>query len=431
MIAVGILISIMTVMTALLVACEFALVRLRYSPLEMNAEEELRKDRLTRFLVEDPDRTARALRFGKTLTTLAVGAGLLLLNVQAGWDRLESGYAWVAPTILLIAGGGVFYVLAELFPRAVAIHSPLSTLRAVQLPVNAFLLLVYPLLRFIRMFKTRLYDLLKLNLDNDLNPLDVEVQLRAMGEEAVVLSPAVRKIIDRAIQLPDLVASDILLPRNQVRWINLFDPPAESLQMARQTGHTRFPLCEGDLDHCLGLIHIKDIFRSGRADAAVELRKLCRPIARVGQEEKLVDCLQRLISQKTHMARVEDDFGGTIGVITLEAIIEELLGDIQDEFDVEHEFIVKISDQLYEVDGLTALHDLEEVIGRPLERDDVSTVGGLVTAELGCIPERGAQLTYNHLQFTVEQVDERRVVSLRVQCLQPNPEPDITLDQEA
>lgn len=402
---------------ALFVGVEFSLVRIRYSHITPENYEKLIHPRILRWLVSDPDRTARALRFGRVLIVLFWGGSFFAL-IDPVWrtDPTDSGtpVGIILLVLLCALGASVFYLLAELLPRAVAIRSPEKILRRTGRLAALFLFLILPFLWILGKFKQRVYRILKLNLDNDLNPLDIEVQLRAMGEEHVVLSPGVRKIIDKAIQLPDLDVSDILLPRNQVQWIDLHEDPKESLDMARKTGHTRFPLCEGDLDRCLGIIHIKDIFRSETAGAFPDFRKIRRPIATLALEDGLIEALQRLLGLKVHMALVLDEFGGAVGVVTLERILEELVGEIQDEFDMEDEEIVPLGVNRFSVNGMTPIHELEERLEVDLDRDDVSTFSGLITSELGRIPESGETLDYDRLKVLITEVDEKRIIGTEV-----------------
>lgn len=413
------------VVYALFVGVEFSLVRIRYSHMTPEAYDRLIRPRLIRWLVRDPDRTARALRFGRVLIVL-FWSGAFFALITPLWEgavaragEIPGGAAFVA---LCALGASLFYLLAELLPRAVAIRSPEKILSRTGRAAALFLFLVLPFLWLLGRFKQRVYRVLRLNLDNDLNPLDIEVQLRAMGEEHAVLSPAVRKIIDKAIQLPDLDVSDILLPRNQVQWIDLHENPRESLAMARRTGHTRFPLCEGDLDRCVGIIHIKDIFRAGAGDSAPDFRKIRRPIATLGLEDGLMEALQRLLGLKVHMALVLDEFGGAVGVVTLERIIEELVGEIQDEFDMEDEEIVPLGVNRFSVAGLTPIHELEERLDVELGRDDVSTFSGLITSELGRIPEQGETFLHDRLEVLVTEVDEKRIIGTEVTVSPPEPE---------
>lgn len=410
-------IFVLLIVYSLFVMVEFSLVRIRYSHITPEIYERMIRPRMIRWLVQDPDRTARALRFGRVLLILFWSGAFFTLS-EPIWTTLSGSLGKVvgAGVYLLysLVAASIFYVLAELLPRALAIRSPEKILRRVGSLMAICLVLLLPNLWLIGRIKQKVYDLLRLNLDNDLNPLDIEVQLRAMGEDHVVLSPVVRKIIDKAIQMPDLDVSDILVPRNQVNWIDLHEDPKKSLEMARKTGHTRFPLCEGDLDRCLGIIHIKDIFRDPAPDNQIDLRKLRRPIATLQLEDKLMEALQRLLGLKVHMALVLDEFGGAVGVVTLEGILEELVGEIQDEFDMEDEEIIPLGINRYNVAGLTPIHELEDRLDLDFDREDVSTFSGLITSELGRIPEKGEKLAYGTLEILITDVDEKRIIATEV-----------------
>ena len=188
----------------------------------------------------------------------------------------------------------------------------------------------------------------------------------------------------------------------------------QNIELAKKSGHTRFPLCEGDLDQCIGVVHIKDIFRSSGDIKYLDLRRIKRDIIRVMPEESLDDVMQKLMHSRTHMALVLDEFGGITGVITLEGIIETLVGSIQDEFDFEEEPIKQIQDDIYLVSGLTPIHEFEEILSIEVENKEVSTVGGLITSELGHIPQKQERLRFNGLDIAITEVNEKRVIAARV-----------------
>ena len=158
-----------------------------------------------------------------------------------------------------------------------------------------------------------------------------------------------------------------------------------NLERMKAAGHTRFPLCRGSLDDCVGMIHIKDIFRWREPVSGIDLFKLKRSIATFSLETPLEEAMERMLRAKFHMALVVDEFGGVVGVITLESIIEEMVGEIQDEFDSEETQITALSGGEFRILGLTPLHEVEEELGVTLGNDEVSTFGGLVTGELGRI----------------------------------------------
>jgi CBS domain containing-hemolysin-like protein len=169
------------------------------------------------------------------------------------------------------------------------------------------------------------------------------------------------------------------------------------------------------LDDCVGILHIKDMFRWSGAAEDLDPMKLKRNVAMFDLETPLEEALERMLRAKFHMALAVDEFGGIVGVVTFESILEELVGEIQDEFDSEEEQIRALrAPDTYRISGLTPIHDLEESLGLEIENEEVSTFGGLITGELGRIPARGDTLSIAGMQIMIDEVDERRVIAARV-----------------
>jgi CBS domain containing-hemolysin-like protein len=164
-------------------------------------------------------------------------------------------------------------------------------------------------------------------------------------------------------------------------------------------------------------MHIKDIFRAKEEVLSLKFKKLARPVVYVRADDHLESVLEKLLEARLHMALVRDDFGGTVGLITIENIVEELVGNIQDEFDSEAEQIEEINEDEFIVDGLTPIHDVEEKLNIEIEEEDVSTIGGLITSELGRIPEVGQTVRLGNLELEAVEVDEKRVLSARVRVI--------------
>jgi len=399
----------------LVVACEFSLVKLRYAHLDEVIVESLRAHSVLGRMLERADMYARTLRFARIFFALLAG---VFLAVWLGMLDPERPLSSV--NILLFLGVSIiYYVGCELCPRALALKYPVPVLQASAPVVFLLRIVLFPLGFPVRWCRSFIYRFMGLDIEDDLSPLDVEVQLRALGVEDTRLSAVARSVINKALLLPELVVSDILVPRNQVQWLDLQASTEENLDKARQSGHTRFPLCEGDLDQCIGIIHIKDVFRRGNQDAMVSLRQIRRPVITLDIEDRVEDALQKLLGLKMHMAVVADAFGGIVGVVTLESILEELVGEIQDEFDMEEAQIVSLGKDTFRIHGLTPLHDISERLGIDLEREDVSTLSGLVTAELGKIPNQGERLVVENLEVEAVKVDEKKLISAEVRILRP------------
>lgn len=405
---------------ALLVACEISLVRLRYAdPDEFDLEDLRRRKRVT-YLLNRADWAAPVMRFGIMAVTIALG---LVLFPMIGYVMDKVAYfhsqpgATIKAIVAFLLAASVVSLFGFLFPRGFALSNPMRALRLSSWFIIGVVAVLLPWFKLLRSIARRLFGLVRLRFEHDFNVLDFEVQIRALAEDEEPPSAYQRKLLKNSLRIRDLEVSDVLLPRNQVQLFNLEDSLEENLTLARHTGHTRFPLCDGDLDRCVGLIHIKDIFRHPGDPRKIDLRRIARKIERFKADTRLEEALQRMLAQKVHMALVSDEFGGALGVVTLETILEELVGDIEDEFDLpESEDFTQTGPDEYLVDGLMAIHDLEEELNVEIDTDEVSTLGGLITNELGRIPLPDEVITMDQygLEVTVKEVDERRVLAASV-----------------
>ncbi|MDP4694640.1 MAG: hemolysin family protein [Opitutales bacterium] len=408
---------LMLILHAYLVICEISLVKFRYGGVSDGELSELKQRPGLARLMEQGDQTGRVVRFSKTLCTVAVGLLLLpLVSDFFGLFVLENAPdRWVVVLLSFVSAVSAHFFFAEIFPRGLAMRNPVQAIQRSYRVLLVFQLVTLPVMLFFRVLKKMLFRKLGVDVDDELNPLDLDVQIRAMGEDSSNLSPLIRRILNRTIQMKELVVHDVLLPRSQVIIYDIEEDFDANLEVMKQAGHTRFPLCRGDLDECLGIIHIKDIFRYRDAVAAIDPMKLKRNVAIFPLETPLEEALERMLRAKFHMALAVDEFGGVVGVITLESILEELVGEIQDEFDSEEEQILQLRQMdHYRISGLALIHDIEERLGIEIENDEVSTFGGLITGELGHIPIRGEKFKAYGLEVTVDEVDDRRVISTTV-----------------
>jgi CBS domain containing-hemolysin-like protein len=410
-------VALMLVLHAFLVMCEISLVKFRYGGGSAQALEQLKRRRGIARLIEKSDQTGRAVRFSKTLCTVAVG--LLLMPLVSDFFGLfelaQVPERWLVVLLSFVCATSVHFLFAEIFPRGLAMRDPVKGIQRSYRVLWVFQILTWPGMLFFRGLKQILFRRLGVDVEDELNPLDLDVQIRAMGEDSHALSPVVRKIVNRALQMQELVVQDVLLPRSQVVICDLEEDFQANLKVMKEAGHTRFPLCRGSLDDCVGILHIKDMFRQRGPLAEVDLVKLKRNVATFDLETPLETALERMLRAKFHMALAVDEFGGIVGVVTFESILEELVGEIQDEFDSEEDQIRAVrAPHTYRISGLTPIHDLEEALGIEIENDEVSTFGGLITGELGRIPARGDTLSLAGMRITIDEVDERRVIAVRV-----------------
>ncbi len=412
--AIGLLI-----VNALLAAGGFSIIKLRLSHFDPEYLEELKRRKLPEALLEDADRTLLIVRFGNLFCAL----GYALLSFPLSFVFLQEigmPEAWPTGILAFLLIIIVYYLLSDLLPRGLAVASPIKVLQATSLVVRLAGLVGYLIVRPLKRFSEFTLKRFGVEPESEWEAFDIDEQLDALKEKPEV-SQVLLKVIKNALQMREVKAQDILLPRNQVKYFDINEENAANLALAEETEHTRFPLCDGDLDNCLGLIHIKDIFHSKENPDSIDLRKIKREMIRVGENDPLEKVLSKLLLRKTHMALVTDEFGGANGVITLELILEQLVGEIQDEFDAEEELIKLLGPNEYAVSGLASIRDMEETLEVPIEnKNEVASFGGLITAELGRIPDSGETLELEQLEVTITEVDETRVIAARIKVRQPS-----------
>ena len=416
--------GLLVLLNAIFVASEFSLIKLRYSHFNPDLLEELEKSLRLARLLGRIDTTLRFLRLGVTFSTLLLGMVLVplidLLSQRVGYSGDGLGPAILYGSSLLVAMS-VHFILGELVPRAVSMQHPVETVRTTSWLIIVFLLIASPFLKLLDFCSSLLLKLLRLDPDAGLGELDLEAQIKNLDADSEI-PDFTRRVFKNVISMRELVVQDVMLPRNQIQYFDLTDGNVENVGLAREAGHTRYPLCEDDLDNCVGIIHIKDLFRADADSSRVDLKKMARPVIYFGPDDHLESVLEKLLETKLHMALVRDKFGGTVGAITMENIVEELVGNIQDEFDSEAEQIEEVQEDVFIVDGLTPIHDVEEKLDMEIEEEEVSTIGGLITSELGKIPEAGQTIRLNNLEIEAVEVDQKRVLTARVKVISPKRE---------
>ena len=249
---------------------------------------------------------------------------------------------------------------------------------------------------------------------------EVADHIRTLGMESSNMDPEVVEIVGNTLEMSLLHVQDAMIPRNQVQILDDQDSLEENMEIARTCGHTRLPFCTGDLDHCSGIIHVKYAFRLLSEGTPIDLHSLAKSPALLSSDEPLPVALRKMMKWKVHMALVRDEFGGIDGVITLEDILEEVVGEIQDEFDADEHAVEKLAAGKWRVPGLTPVHELpdELKLAEEEEEEELTSFGGFITRELGRIPEKGEVVKLLGLKVAILDADDTRVLSMEIENLE-------------
>jgi CBS domain containing-hemolysin-like protein len=400
------------------VAAEFALVKVRPTQLE---PLEGKRARLARHMLRHLDAYLSATQLGITLASLALGwvgepafAWLihpLLSPFVADNPPLLHSISVVVSFLVITV---LHIVLGEQAPKTIAIRKAESAALLVALPLYFFYKLTYPAIWLLNHASRGLLKLIGVSPAAEGELLHDEEELRRLlsSSKESQLSTQKRELLDNIFELSHRVARQIMLPRQDVIYLSTDRPLAENLRLARRSGHTRFPLCEGDLDHVIGLLHIKDIFHRERP--LTSLTEVAREIAFVPETLELDRLLKRMRTERFHLAAVIDEYGGVSGIVTIEDVIEEIVGSIQDEFDVEKPELVERGDGVYQVAGGMLVEDLEEALGVEFSERDEDTIGGVVLSELGRNPAVGDRVELGPVTIEVIEVQHNRVATVRI-----------------
>ncbi len=235
------------------------------------------------------------------------------------------------------------------------------------------------------------------------------------SEKIVVLEGEKHEIVEGALDLEETIVREIMVPRIDLVAVKAEATVAEAIKIAIESGHSRFPAYEESLDNIVGVIHVKELLRKaweGKWDDPV--KTILRPPYFVPETKNAAELLREMQRQRIHMAIVVDEYGGTAGIITLEDLLEEIFGEIQDEYDREEPLIREVGEGEYILDGRLSLEELEEIIGKELDLEGIDTLGGLVYSRFGKVPERGAHFQLEGFDFEVLSLVGRRIGKIRL-----------------
>ena len=409
------------ILNAVFVAAEFAFVKVRPSQLEAEAKDKSNGGaRAARKIVDDINPYLSAAQLGITVASLALGAlgepfieklvGPPLQEIPWFPPGLVSGLSWV----LAIGSFTMLHVvLAEQLPKMIAIRRALGTTLVLARPMRLFYKLCsVPILMLSGasnwlarvIFRTEPAT----EHDQALSAQELAL-LVAESERSQEVTETEREILENALELNEVWVRDIMTHRSEVVVVDADDPFDVTLELVRNTKHTRFPLVKGHLDTAIGFIHVKDLLKL-IGEPKPDIMVIRRDLKVVPETMPLDVLLKFFLKEKTSLALVADEFGHASGVVFLDNVIEELVGDIQDEFDNERSAFTRINDDEFVTDGTTTLNELADYDeDLYLESGEVTTVGGYITQQLGRFPEVGETIVIRGHEAKVTSTDGRRV----------------------
>jgi len=416
----------LVVLNGFFVSAELALIRVRETQLEPLAARGNRRAKVALHIIGNIDAYIGATQFGITVVSMALGVVVepVFRDLLAPlFSFLKITSLQTQRTVAILVGffvnGYLLIVAGELAPKAMAIRKTLETTLVVATPLRWFYRISYPFIWILNHSARWLLRQLGIAVEEGTERAHSEEELRLLLSSAQRISGTTgsgRSIALNALDLRRRMARDVMRPRQEIVAFDTEADIVDCLDLAEKTRYSRFPLCEGgDLDKTLGVIHIKDLYAMrNRVHSGRELLPATRKLIYAPETARLEKLLQLFLERKLHLAIVVDEYGSTVGMVTLENVLEELVGQIQDEFDQENPLLVRKGERAWEVAGALPLHELDKIVGESLQEEGVTTVSGWVTHKLGGFPKVGDVLNVGQCELRVEAMEGTRVAKLKV-----------------
>ena len=402
---------------AFFVAAEYALVTARRSRLEEMAREGSRRARIALRIMDSPIRFIGTVQLGITGFSIALGA--IGEPIVEHWldGPLATGVAFG------VAFGIVTYLhvtLGELVPKAIALTKNESTALWVALPIEAVYIVSYPVVWFLQESSNAFTRLFGIQPAAAGIMAHSEAEIRMLVAQAPEIPATEQELIYKAFDFADKEVHEIMVPRPEVVAISVELPPEECLAAVIDSPFTRYPAFRGALDDIVGILHVRDLFKAlyGNGIANVRVEELLRPAYVVPETKDLAALLAEFRKTNQHMAIVVDEYGAMQGIVTLENVLEEIVGEIEDEYDLPDEDVERLDERRIRVDGTFPIDDFNEQFRQALPQEDYHTVAGFVFGELGRAPETGDEVIWDGLKFAVVETEGPRIERLEVEFLE-------------
>ncbi|WP_227874380.1 hemolysin family protein [Tumebacillus algifaecis] len=415
------------------VAAEFAMVKVRSTRLEQLVMEGNKRAKFAQQITDKLDAYLSATQLGITIASLALGwvGERTLSKLFVVWfDSFGLSDAMLHTVSAIISFSIITFlhiVLGELAPKSLAIQRAEGTALWTSGPLIFFYKLMYPFIWMLNGTANAFLRVIGIRPASDAELAHNEEELRMLvtqSHESGVIDETERTLFDNIFDFSNRVAREIMVPRTDMSCLYINRSFKDNLEKADSEKHTRFPLILEDKDNIVGIVHIKDLYAvalSGRDD--ISLQTIARKPVTVPESMPIKDVLKILQKNRSELAIVIDEYGGTAGIVTTEDILEELVGEIQDEFDEERPFIEEQNDHV-SIDARMLIDEVNEYFHLHIESEEVDTIGGFIYAQFQT-PFVGGKVTIDNFHFTITEMDSLRVTRLAVRRLQSVDEEDL------
>jgi putative hemolysin len=374
--------------------------------------------------MDSPVRFIGTVQLGITAFSIALGAvGEPIVEHRLDDPLLSTGAAFLVSFVIVTY---LHVVFGELVPKAISLSKNEPTALWVALPIEAVYIVTYPLVWFLQASAnafTRLFGIEPAPAGVVAHTEDDIRMIVAQAEDTGVIEHAEEEMLYKVFDFADKEVADVMVPRPDVVALSADLPPDECLAAVIESPYTRYPVYRGSLDEIIGVLHVRDLFSALNEQGfeGVKVAELVRPAPVVPETKDLAAMLAEFRRANQHMAIVNDEYGTIVGIVTLEDLLEEIVGEIEDEFDLPDESVERLPNGRMRIDGTFPVDDFNERFGTELPIEDYHTVGGFVFGLLGRAPERGDEAEHDGVRFEVLDVEGSRIERLEVELRPPEP----------
>jgi CBS domain containing-hemolysin-like protein len=419
------LVLLVVFLNGFFVAAEFAIVKVRLTQIEPLAARGNRRAKIARDVITHLDLYLSATQVGITMTSLALGwigeplvaEQLLPIFKSLGMlnEPLVHGIS-IAIAFAIITF--LHIVLGEQAPKWMAIQKASSTTLWISYPLSLFTAVFKPAIWLLNSSANGILRLIGLRVSGSSELVHSEEELRLILAREQSGSTTTKNIVLNAMDFRLKQARHCMVPRTGMVTLSIAASPQDNLRIMRTNKFSRFPVYRDSIDNIVGIVYTKDVFRLDRDHSPMfTIESVLRDACFLPETASLEKVLETMLQRKTHMVILGDEYGGTAGLITLELVLEEFVGPIQDEYDREAPEITKLNDDEYLLDASVTTNEVERLFNKELSPKDILSIGAFVLEQLGHIPVTEERLQVNDLEFTVEQVTDRVIDRIRIKRL--------------
>ncbi len=423
-----IIVFLLLLVNAFFVSAEFAIVRARKNRIEQLKKEGNVDAKLALKALDDVNFFIAAVQVGVTIASIGIGwfgSPTVERMLAPVLENIPSTHVYAAQIITAVIAFLIVtflhVIIGEQVPKCIALQYPEKISLYVAKPMDLFMTISKPFVWLLNKSCNGILKLLRIPVNPSLKTVhtidDLDMFVENSYDEGV-LNETEKDMFHNVLQFSDLTAHEVMTPRTDMICVPIDTPLDELNKIATENQYTRYPVYDGDIDHITGLVHVKDLFMLSLKNETCPIEKIQRKIPLVPETITLDKLVIMFKKQRAQMAVVVDEFGGTSGIITLEDVLEEIFGDVQDEFDIDEEQDIKeIGKNQYVANGTMRLDELAKFFDIPdedLEVEDVDTIAGLVVKQLERIAKVGDSIEYGVFTFTVKEIDGARITKIKL-----------------